>query len=373
MESPVGRGLEAGFEVNRGGGFHLRLSLSIPPGETVALLGPNGAGKTTAVSAIAGLLPIDQGTIRLADRVLDDPAMGTFVQPEERRIGVVFQDYLLFPHLNAIDNIAFGLRSQGIGRDTARARAKDWLQRLGLGALAGSRPVEVSGGQAQQIALARALISEPDMLLLDEPLAALDITTRSQLRRALAQHLEAFSGPRLVITHDAAEAFLLADHIHVIEEGTLTQSGTPEEILLRPRTAYAADLVGSNLLTGWASQRQVDLGAHTLHIASPVEGEVILTIRPNAISVHRKPPEGSARNVWPTRIEGLERLGERVRIRTGPPLPLTAEVTFEGASELRLAEGEEIWLSVKATEIGIRGAGDLPLSTARSEVGGSAD
>ncbi|MGH8912861.1 MAG: ABC transporter ATP-binding protein [Acidimicrobiia bacterium] len=346
-------GLEASIQVRRGEGFRIDLSLSIPAGRTVALLGPNGAGKTTAVAAIAGLLPIDSGRIALGGVTLDAPADGIFVPPEERKIGVVFQDYLLFPHLSVIDNIAFGLRSHRLGREAARARAGEWMERLGLADLSIRRPGELSGGQAQRVALARALVIEPALLLLDEPLSALDVTTRAQLRRALAHHLEGFPGPRLVITHDPTEAFLLAGDIHVIENGAVTQSGSADDIRLRPRTAYVADLAGSNLFLGTAADGVVAVGVHDLHVAAGMEGEVLVTIRPNAVSVHRRQPEGSPRNSWLTKIDLIERLGERVRLRTGDPLPLTVEITAESATALDLSQGDEIWISIKATEIGV--------------------
>jgi molybdate transport system ATP-binding protein len=318
------------------------------------LLGPNGAGKSTAVSALAGLLPIDTGRIILAGVLLDDPASGVFVPPESRRVGVVFQEYLLFPHLNIVENVAFGLRSRGVPKAEALTRGGDWLRRLDVSEFEKRKPGELSGGQAQRVALARALVTEPDLLLLDEPLSALDVTTRVELRRVLDRHLDEFEGPRLVITHDPAEAFLLADEVHVIEGGSVTQSGAPDDIRLRPRTAYAADLAGSNLLFGEAANGVVDIGAHQLHIPEhDVVGDVLLTIRPSAVSVHRSQPEGSPRNSWETRVEIMERLGERTRLRTGSPLPLTIEITSEATADLGLDEGDPIWVAVKATEIGV--------------------
>jgi len=348
-------GLEADFAVRRSDRFTLRIRLSVLPGRTVALLGPNGAGKSTVVEAIAGLLPVDAGRIELAGVLLDCPERGVFVPPERRRVGVVFQDLLLFPHLAVIENIAFGPRSRGVGRRAALVRARQWIERLDLGGLEHRRPPELSGGQAQRVALARALAADPLLLLLDEPLAALDITMRTRLRRTLAQHLQQFEGPRLLITHDPTEAFLLADEICIIEAGEITQSGTVEDILLRPRTPYAADLAGCNLLAGNASRGEVAVGTHVLHIADTgIEGPVLLTIRPNAVSVHRTPPEGSPRNCWETTLERLEPLGSRVRLLTGPPLPLAVEVTREATDELGLHQGSRVWVAVKATEIGVQ-------------------
>jgi molybdate transport system ATP-binding protein len=347
-------GLAADLVVRRGDTFRLEVELSIPPGTTVALLGPNGAGKSTAVSAIAGLLPIDSGRIALNGPVLDAPATGVFVPAEERRIGVVFQDYLLFPHLTVLENVSFGLRSRGVRRDEAVDRSRRWLDRLGLAGLEQRHPPDLSGGQAQRVALARALVTDPDLLLLDEPLAALDVTTRTELRHTLEEHLAQFAGPRLLITHDPTEAFLLADEIHVIEGGSVTQAGTADDIRLRPRTRYAADLAGANLVAGIAHGGAVDTGTVTLHIAdAELDGPVLVTIHPHAISVHPQRPVGSQRNSWPTTVERVEQLGGRVRLRTGPPLPLTIEVTDSAMRELGLEPGARVWVAFKATEIGL--------------------
>jgi len=349
------RGLEVDLTIRRSDVFRLSLGLEIPAGTTVALLGPNGAGKSTAVAAIAGLLPIDAGLITLNGAVLDDPTSDVFVPADERSVGVVFQDYLLFPHLSVLENVAFGLRTRRMPREQAVARTRNWLERLGLGSLERRRPGDLSGGQAQRVALARALVTEPDLLLLDEPLSALDITIRTELRHTLAEHLDAFSGPRLLITHDPTEAFLLGDDIHVIENGAVTQSGVADDIRLRPRTQYAADLAGANLISGTASSGRVDTADQTVHIADDqVDGAVLLTIHPTAISIHANRPEGSPRNNWPTTVERVELLGTRVRLRTGPPLPLTVELTEAARAEMALTTGSTVWVAVKATEIGVQ-------------------
>ena len=343
-------GLEARVVVKRDA-FVLDASLTIPPDRTLAVLGPNGAGKTTLVETLAGLIGIDRGSVRLGGRLLDDPDAGVFVEAARRRIGVVFQDGMLFPHLSAIENVAFGLRATGVGRSEARHRAAGWLAAVGLSALAERRPGALSGGQAQRVAFARALATDPEMLLLDEPFSALDITARAGLRRMLREHLSGYPGPRLLITHDPAEAFLLADELVILESGSVVQEGTADEIRLRPASRYAADLAGVNLLVGTASGHVLAVEGHPLVIADGVEGRVIATIHPRAISIHLDQPGGSPRNSWRTRIRHVDHHADRVRIQTGEPLPLTAEVTPEAQSSLDLLPGSSVWLSIKATEI----------------------
>ncbi len=349
----MSKGLEAQLGVSRDG-FDLDLSLRIAEGRTVALLGPNGAGKSTVVAALSGLLPLARGQVRLGERILDDPSGGIFVPPEERHIGVVFQDYLLFPHMTVAANIAFGLGGRGLSRAEMVERTGSWMERIGISGLADRRPAELSGGQAQRVALARALVIEPRLLLLDEPLAALDTSTRNRLRRVLLDHLRDFSGPRLLITHDPTEAFLLADEIHVMENGRVTQSGTAAEIRLRPRTRYAADLVGSNLLAGRAHQGEVTVGEQSLAVAdSAVDGPVLVSVHPRAVALHLIRPQGSPRNTWATVVVGVEDHGDRVRVALGEPMELVAEVTPAAVAELSLVPGREVWVSVKATEIGV--------------------
>lgn len=335
----------------RRGGFQLDVPLAIDPGQTVALVGPNGAGKTTVVGALAGLLSLDRGYIRLGDRVLEDADTGIRMEPAERRIGVMFQDGVLFPHLSALENVAFGLRSRRVPRREARRRAGGWLEAVGLGPLSGHRPGRLSGGQRQRVALARALITDPSMLLLDEPFSALDVSSRAGLRRLLQDHLAGFGGPRLLITHDPTEAFLLADRLIVIENGSVVQEGSADQIRLRPASPYAADLAGVNLVVGTASGRILTVGSHRLVVPEAASGRVIATIHPRAISIHLDRPGGSPRNSWSTRIERIDHHADRVRVQTGNPLPVTAEITPDAQTGLNLAPGSEVWLSVKATEI----------------------
>lgn len=347
-------GLRADMILRRPGGFSLDVSLSAEPDQTVALLGPNGSGKSTVVAALAGLVRLEEGSIELNGDVLDDPQAGVFEPPERRNLGVVFQDYLLFPHMTVAANLGFGLESRRMSRHDIESRVDEWMTLVELGDLERARPAALSGGEAQRVALARALITDPDMLLLDEPLAALDVTTRTSLRRLLRSRLAEFAGPRLLITHDPTEAFLLADMIYVIEAGRVTQVGTADDIRLRPRTAYVADLAGANLFEGVAHDGVVHVGDHRLVVADQhTDGPVLGTIHPRAIALYPERPQGSPRNTWLSSVALVEDLGERVRAQLGDPLPITAEVTPAGAASLGLAPGASVWVSIKATEIGV--------------------
>ncbi|TMQ95334.1 ABC transporter ATP-binding protein [Actinomadura soli] len=347
------RGLEARLVVRRGA-FDLDLALTAAPGEVVALLGPNGAGKSTALRALAGLVAMAGGHIRVDGDDLRP------LPPDRRRIGMVFQDYLLFPHLSALENVAFGPRCQGAGRRAARRRAAEWLERVGLAEFASARPRALSGGQAQRVALARALAVDPGLLLLDEPLAALDVHTRMDVRAALRRHLAGFGGAAVLVTHDPLDAMVLADRIVVIEGGRLVQEGTPAEVARRPRTGYVARLVGLNLYRGRAEAGTVTIedgtgtvedGAATLDTVDSLEGEVFLAFAPSAVALYRTRPDGSPRNLWRARVAAIERHGDRARVRlAGPPFDAVAEVTPAAVAELQLSEGSMIWAAVKATE-----------------------
>ena len=333
------------------GTLDLDVGVSGRPGSVIAVLGPNGAGKTTILRCLAGAQAIDAGHIRLRDRVLDEPDAGTFVAPEARRVGLVPQDHLLFPHLSVLDNVAFGPRSAGASRAEARRQAKEELDAVGLGDLARARPRALSGGQSQRVALARALVTAPDLLLLDEPLAALDVTTRATTRRDLRRRLDGYGGVAILVTHDPLDALMLAEDIVVLEHGRVTQAGAIDEVTSRPRTRYVADLVGLNLYRGVAAGRAVRVGDVDVQVSEEAVGESFLTIRPSAVTLHPGPPEGSARNAWRCTIAGVDLLGERVRVHLDGPLPLVAEVTPASVATLHLEVGGEVWAAVKATEI----------------------
>jgi molybdate transport system ATP-binding protein len=338
-------GLDARLVVERGA-FRLDVTLTVAPGEVVALLGPNGAGKTTALRALAGLTPLTEGRLRLDGTELDR------TPPELRPVGVVFQDYLLFPHLTALDNVAFGPRCQGATRAQARAQARAWLDRMGLADHAGVRPRRLSGGQAQRVALARALATRPRLLLLDEPLAALDARTRLEVRAQLRRHLAEFEAVAVLVTHDPLDAMVLADRLVVVENGRVVQEGGPSDIARHPRTDYIAQLVGLNLYRGEAEGHTVRLASGpAITIAEALSGAVFVAFPPSAVTLHRDRPTGSsARNLWHGEVAGLETHGDQIRADITGELPLAADLTTVAAAELGLHPGTEVWATVKATQ-----------------------
>ncbi|MBF8189956.1 ABC transporter ATP-binding protein [Nonomuraea sp. K274] len=324
--------------------FTLDIALKVAPGEVVALLGPNGAGKTTALRALAGLTAVSGGQITLDGRPLH-------TLPAERRpIGMVFQDYLLFPHLSALDNVAFGPRCQGVSKAEARRTAAALLDRVGLADRAAARPGRLSGGQAQRVALARALAVRPRLLLLDEPLAALDAHTRLEIRSRLRRHLADFDGATVLVTHDPLDAMVLADRLIVIEDGAIVQQGTPADVARNPRTEYVARLVGLNLYRGPADGARVKIGELLFSTSEHLEGPAFVAFPPAAVALYRTRPDGSPRNLWQARIEGIERHGDNVRVHLDGPITAFADITPAALADLDLTPGQSIWASVKATE-----------------------
>lgn len=320
---PSDKGLDTRLVVDRGS-FHLDVPLTAAPGDVVALLGPNGAGKTTALRALAGLTPLSAGGhLRLDGADLDR------TPPESRPVGVVFQDYLLFPHLTALDNVAFGPRCQGVPKAEARAQAAAWLDRMGLADHAGAKPRRLSGGQAQRVAVARALATHPRLLLLDEPLAALDARTRLDVRAQLRRHLADFEAVAVLVTHDPLDAMVLADRLVVIEHGRVVQDGTPSDIARHPRTDYIAQLVGLNLYKGRAEGHTVHLenldglqAGSAITTTEDLTGPVFVAFPPSAVTLYRDRPTGSsARNLWRCEVSGLETHGDQIRADLTGELP----------------------------------------------------
>jgi molybdate transport system ATP-binding protein len=296
---------------------------SAAPGQVVALIGPNGAGKTSLLRAVAGLVP-HEGTVTV------DGRSWTGLAVRERPVGMAFQGQLLFPHLTALDNVAFGPRSRGVARDQARRTAQEWLDRFAIGDLADRKPRELSGGQAQRVSIARALATHPRLLLLDEPFAGLDVGVATSLRVELAHHLASYDGVALLVTHDAIDALTLADVVWVLDEGRLAQQGPPREVAAQPLTGHVARLVGLNVLEE--------------------EGR-FLSFSPRAVTVSPGEPAGSARHRWPGRITSLAPHGDAVRLLVSGRHDLLADVTPEAVTELGLTPGREVWLSVKETAV----------------------
>lgn len=337
--------------------FEASAAFEAAAGETIALLGPNGSGKSTLVASVAGLLPPAEGRIVLDGVTLDGD--GRSVPPERRPIGVVFQHLLLFPHLSATENVAFPLRARGVGKGDARERASRMLERLGLTHRADARPEDLSGGEAQRVALARALVAEPTLLLLDEPLSALDVGARARIRDLIREELAGFPGARVIVTHDPVEASTLADRLVLLEEGRVTQIGTPEEIRSTPRSRYAADLVGVNAFEGRLVRTEDGAGRLTADDGDVVvpwpegfEGDAAIgLLRPADITISLNAPEGSARNVFRGRVTSIAIEGDRARIRLGTRPPLVAELTVGSVERLHVQVSSEVWASFKAVEV----------------------
>jgi molybdate transport system ATP-binding protein len=314
-----------------GGGAMMRVEADLPgrvradvaaaAGEVLVVIGPNGAGKSSLLRVIAGLEP---GRVVVGGREWTD------LDVPQRRVGYVFQDQSLFPHLSALDNIAFGPRARGRSRADADRVAREWLERFDIADLAGRKPRELSGGQAQRVAIARALAAEPDVLLLDEPFSGLDVSVQMALRIELGQHLRDFAGVALLVTHDAIDALTMADRVLVLDAGEVAQAGPPAEVAAEPRTPHVARLVGLNLVT---------------------EGEEMIAFTPDSVVVSLHEPEGSTRLRWRGTIASLAPHGDAVRLLVHASPDLLADLTPAAATELGLVPGREVWLSAKATAV----------------------
>ena len=326
----------------------------------MALLGPNGSGKSTVVAALAGLCTLEAGRVALGGTVIDDVERGMHLPARERPIGVVFQDLRLFPHLSALDNVAFPLRAHGTSRSQSRSDAGRLLERVGGGELQRLRPAALSGGEAQRVAIARALAGSPRLLLLDEPLSALDVRARLELRSLLRETLTEFPGIRVLVTHDPVEAMTLADRIVILEEGAVTHSGTPQEVRAAPRTSYAAELVGLNLFEGTFEALEPGTGRLSTRNGDVIVGSsvdvaagsrAIGLLRPADVILNAESPSGSARNVLRGRVELVSIEGERERVHLATRPALTAEITLGSLEHLGVREGAELWASFKALEV----------------------
>ncbi len=362
------------------GALELDVELRVAAGECLALAGPSGAGKTSVLRVAAGLLRPDRGRVTCGERTWLDTSAGGELPPERRRCGYVFQDYALFPYLRAWENVAYGLNldhgSRGHRRSERRSQALAALERFGVAGRADAYPRALSGGERQRVALARALAPRPQALLLDEPLAALDATTRASASRELATVLREAGAPAILVTHDFAEAALLGDRVGILDAGRLVQQGTASELAARPESAFVADLTGAVVLTGTAGAgpdglTRVELdGGGSVASVDPAEGPVAASVHPWEIALEpregaRVAPEAhavpkaaaargrdslsSAQNRLSVEVISISQIGSRVRVGLAAPQPLTAEVTAAAVRELGLAPGTHAIAAWKAT------------------------
>ncbi|MDI2034791.1 sulfate/molybdate ABC transporter ATP-binding protein [Paenarthrobacter nitroguajacolicus] len=341
---------------------NFEMSLSLGPSETLAILGPNGAGKSTLLGVISGLLRPESGSARLGGRELFTLDGGTrrWSAPHLRGTALLAQEALLFPHLNVLDNVAFGPRSTGASRTEAREVARHWLDEVDALALANRKPAQLSGGQAQRVAVARALAAEPELLLLDEPMAALDIHTAPLLRRVLKRVLA--DRKAIIVTHDVLDAYMLADRVIVVESGRIVEEGPTRQVLERPRSHFAAGLAGLNLVAGTLGQEgittpdgRVFAGQHDPDWSLVAGQAGVAAFPPSSVSVFLGDVHGSPRNSFPVTITDLEPHGDQVRVRasSGPSNTLSADITPAASADLGLAPGMEVRFVVKSALVSV--------------------
>ncbi|CRZ14143.1 sulfate/molybdate ABC transporter ATP-binding protein [Mycolicibacterium neworleansense] len=346
----------------------LDLEFDVPAGEVLAILGPNGAGKSTTLHSIAGLVGLDAGHVRVGDRVLTDAAAGVQVPTHARRVGLLLQESLLFPHLSVLANVVFGVRSgRRLGGRAADESAHRWLAEVDATDLAERRPRRLSGGQAQRVALARALAADPEVLLLDEPLAGLDVAVAASMRKVLRRVLGSGGRPAVLITHDLLDVLTLADRVIVVDDGRIVESGSAAEVLATPKSHFGARFAGVNLIGGTLAADGIlttSWGAHW-HGTPAAEvlpgAPVVAVFSPASVSVYREEPHGSPRNTVAVIVGELDSRGPGIRVRAdeqpdGAP-GLAADITAESAAELRLAPGDTVYFSVKAQEVAVHPAG----------------
>lgn len=355
-ETPEPEGLSFAGTMRRGS-FELEAAFTCAPGEVLGVLGPNGSGKSTLVAGISGLEHLTSGELRVGEACWDD-GRGHAVPPGRRQVGLMTAAGDIFGHLDALENVAFGLRARGVSRSAARRRARQELEQVGIADLASRRPHELSSGQAQRVALARALALAPRVLLLDEPLSAIDQSGRDELRALLGERLARTDAVTLLVTHDPLEALTLADRLLFLEAGRVTQLAPPQDVVRYPRTAFAARVVGLNLWRGTSDGRAITTpgGARIMAADVPPSGErAFAAFAPTAVSLWREVPAGSPRNTWPLVVQQIEHTGTSARVHlrgdAGVAADLVADVTLEAVTELGLHRGSHVAASVKATDV----------------------
>lgn len=348
----------------------LDVEFVVSAGEVLAILGPNGAGKSTAIHVIAGLVHPDMGLVRVGDRVLTDTAAGIEVATHDRRVGLLHQDPLLFPHLSVAANVVFGpLSRRGmfrLARSRRRESALRWLSEVEAAQFADRKPRQLSGGQAQRVAIARALAAEPDVLLLDEPLTGLDVTAAAAVRAVLRGVVADTGCAVVLITHDLLDVFALADRVMVVESGKISEIGPVAEVLAAPRSHFGARIAGINLVSGTIGADgalRSSSGAiwHGIAAQDLTSGrDAVAVFAPTAVAVHLEQPHGSPRNTVEVTVTDLQTRGSGVLVR-GPDQPdgapgLAASITADAAAELRLTLGSRVWYSIKAHEVALHPA-----------------
>lgn len=331
------------------------LELEVAEGSVVAVLGPNGAGKSTLLGVVSGLIRPDEGRVELGGRILTDTETGLAVPPHDRSVVLLAQQALLFPHLTVAGNVEFAPRSAGRKRREARAHAAHWMNTLDVRDLADRRPHELSGGQAQRVSLARALAADPQLLLLDEPMAALDVTATPALRSSLRKILRDSGRTALLVTHDLLDVLALADRVVVIDDGRIVEDGTVREVLTRPRSAFAARIAGTNLISGTITDDALESEAGLVHGRIHPEcrngQDAVAVFTPSAVGVYTAPPHGSPRNSLKVTVDELEVHGATVFVRSDAGI--AAEVTAAAIADLGIEPGSTVWFVVKATEVNI--------------------